>query len=154
MKAITIRNISVMIVCLMLAGGWMANRGDSAAPSQPGKPLPPAAEPELAGLIRARYEAALRVLQAEQRRMEAGWSTVQTVFEAARRALGAQLELTSAPAEQLAAHERHLDLCRGLEQQVQTQVERRILSQTDLDFARYGRLNAEIELLRAKGKTR
>jgi hypothetical protein len=143
--------IAAMMLCLMLAGGSMAIRSHAAAQSQSRKEQAQSADEELKGLLKARYDTAFKVLEAEKRRMETGKSPVQTVFDAGRCLLEAELELSATPKDRLAARQKHLDLTKALEDHVKVQFERGSLSGAELEWAQYWRLNAQVELLRAKG---
>jgi hypothetical protein len=105
-----------------------------------------AVDAKVRDLLRARAEAAQKALDAEKQKMDMGKSTPEWVYIFARRAVTAELEASSAPTDQIAARTKHFNFVKEMEQ-------KNTRPETEIS-ARYWRLNAEIELVRAQSASR
>lgn len=109
-----------------------------------------ATEDELHQLLLARYVCATNALSIEQFRLERGVLNDEMIWRAAERIRDAELELAANPDRQIAVLTKYLVLMRQREQQVSNRVAVGAVRPTDLGIARYWRLTAEADLLRAK----
>jgi hypothetical protein len=115
------------------------------------KPLEPAkGDDEERKLLKERYNAALAELRARYQRFEAGNDTLDALFDAARRVLDSELELCGKAAERVAVREKYLELAREVEKIQQARVDAGRAGAQDLEQARYLRIDAQLQLLRAK----
>lgn len=124
------------------------------------RPLLLAAEPreskpgddELRKLLVDRYNAGLAELQARYEEYKIGLAPLDALLGAAQRLAHAGGELNDKPADRLVFLEQFLELARHVEsmQEALTEVGRSRVA--DLQWARYVRADAEIQLLRAKPK--
>jgi hypothetical protein len=115
------------------------------------KPLEPAkGDDEERKLLKERYNAALRELQARFHVFEAGMGALETLFDAAKRVLDSELELCLKPAERVGVREKYLELARAVEKIQQARFDAGRAGVADVEQARYLRLDAELQLLRAK----
>jgi len=166
--------ISHRLGCLMLATLLILFGGlavpSEAVPSQDKKPVgkeekAPAflkAEPlkieagddELTKLLKERYNAAVAELQARNKALESGNGTVEDIFGAARKVLRSELALSDKPADRIAVREKYLELERAAERIATTRFQAGKLGDDDLAAVRYLRLDAEVQLLKAKGKVK
>lgn len=114
-------------------------------------PIPPGAD-ELQRLLIERRNAAVAEVQASEQMYNAGVAPLSTVYDATRRLLEADLELSDKPADRIAALERLLELAKFVEWRIESNhVAQRAGGEVDkLYSARGERLTAEIRLLKAK----
>ena len=127
--------------------GWLVTRSYAAAQAPPGNA---AADEELKQLLSERFDSATKALQIERMKLDSGRSTHEMMYQAARRALEAELELKNTPAARVAALNRHVTLMRQFEREAAKKVEIGVLPVGDAESPRYWRLTAEVELVRAK----
>jgi hypothetical protein len=115
------------------------------------KPLKPApGDDELRKLLIARYNVAVAEMQARYAEIAAGRANFDIAVEAARHLVDSGIELTDKPAEQLAFREKFLELAKEVERIIEAQVEAGKTGLAELEKARYLRLDAQIQLLKAK----
>ena len=113
-----------------------------------------AGDDELTKLLKARYNAAVAELQARSKALESGNGTVEDIFGAARKVLRSELALSDKPADRIAVREKYLELERAAEKVATIRFQAGKLSDADLAAARYSRLDAEVQLLKAKRKAK
>jgi len=150
----------LLVMALVLIGG----RAQSVAGQPPDQRRPFGflkAEPlkaakgddELLKLSKERYNTALEVAKGYLYRAKVDpnftWNQIQ---DAAKKLLIAELELSEKPADQIAAYEKNLVLARESEEVAKQFLEGGQGTPLDVANARYYRLTAEIELLKAKRK--
>ena len=115
------------------------------------KPLKPApGDDELRKLLIARYNAAVAEMELRYAEISAGRATFEVAAEAARHLVDSGIELTDKPAEQLAFREKYLELAKEVERIIKAQFEAGRIGEADLAKARYLRLDAEVQMLKAK----
>jgi hypothetical protein len=118
------------------------------------KPLETArGDDELRKVQKERYNAALKELNIRSELVVAGKDTpLDGTYDAAGRLLDAELDLAETPAERVAVRQKQV----GLSKEVEAMTERfslagnSKLSSADVEKARYARLTAEMNLLRAR----
>jgi len=137
----------LVILCTALWGTWIVTRSQAAADTPATGPTP---DNELQQLLSERRDIATKMLDAEQLKLQAGKSTLETVCQAARLVLDAELELSTTPDNRVAALTKYVALVRQLEQEGEQRVKVGAAGQLDVEALRYWRLTGEIELLRAK----
>lgn len=147
---VTRLSIGMLAVLVSLPIAWIVTAGRAAETASRPKQSERATAGELSQRLKARYDIAVSLLEAEEKRLNLGKSTVTNVHEAARRVRDSAVELISQPAEQLAALTYYLAVTRRLESSVNDAVANGTMSPSDGDLARYFRLDAEIALLRVK----
>jgi len=129
-------------------------RKAEAALDKPGPRLPAPGDDELKILLIAKYNAAFAEVKSVEAAYGAGTIPFDSIFEAQKRLLQAELELSDKPADQIAAFEKQLEMAKHVEQKVKSLA----LSyckggEADKYYqAKFQRLDAEIQLLRAKRK--
>jgi RNA polymerase sigma factor (sigma-70 family) len=128
-------------------------------PPQPDDPKVPAEakaqekqEDRLPGLLKARLEAAEAELQARRNEFFAGRGTFDILIGASQRVLKAQRELSKNKQEQVAALEAHLRLLQEIHETNQSRFNAGRIAIAELKRGEFDRLDAEIELERAKAK--
>ncbi len=140
--------------------------GVVAAQAPPPQPAPPGtkgsdlltAEPlkddptddELRKLLKARYNEALGEVQGQYRLYQKGQGTLESVTEAERRLVQAGLEVYDRPADKIALLAQYVELARATEKMAQARLEAARGTDMAVRRARYQRLDAEIQLLRAR----
>jgi hypothetical protein len=107
---------------------------------------------ELHKLLKERYNAAVAELQARSEEVKSGHGSIEQLFDAARKVLRSELSLSDKPADRLAVLEKHLELEHAAEKVATTRHQAGKLNDAELAAARYLRIDAEIQLLRAKQK--
>ncbi len=142
--------ILFLLISLCVARVGTADR--AADSTQSFTPSDHATPGELHQLLRARYDIAIRLLETEEKRFNKGVTTLINVYEAARRVRDSAIELPGDAADKLAALTQYLAVTRRLEDSMQRAVERGVSPSSDLELARYLRLDAEISLLRARSQ--
>jgi hypothetical protein len=118
--------------------------------AQPIKPGPD--DDELQKLLIARYNAAVDEMQHRFQEFIAGRGTMEIFGATAKRLVDAGAELNDKPAHQVKLREQLLELMQEIERINVARHEAGQLSGADLQAARYLRIDAEIQLLRAKRK--
>ena len=108
---------------------------------------------ELTLLQKERYNTTLVVLKLRYLRVLEGRDKLESVFEAARKVLDAELALSDEPAYQAAAREKFVELGRDFEKVFAERYEAGRAGLDELADARGFRLEAEIALLKAKRKS-
>ncbi len=129
-------------------------RQAEAAEEKAGPKFAAPGDDELRKLQIAKYNAAFAEVRSVDAAYKNGTVTFDLIYEAQKRLLQAELELSDKPADQIAAHERRVELTK--------QAEARVISlyhsaskggESDKYYqAKFQRLDAEIQLLRAKRK--
>jgi len=157
----------ILAPLLILVGGLAVP--SEAVPSQDKKPAGKEAAPavlkaeplkiepgddELAKLLRQRYNAAVAELQARNKALESGNGTVEDSFGVARKVLRSELALSDKPADRIAVREKHLELEQAAEKIATIRFHAGKITDADLAAARYLRLDAEVQLLKAKRKAK
>jgi hypothetical protein len=108
---------------------------------------------ELTKLLKERYNCAQRELNslvsALVARPQPG-PKLEEIFDTIRRLRDSEVELTDKPADQVKVHEKYLKVAKSFED-IQLELQRTgFATPADLDRARYWRLDAEVQLLKAK----
>jgi len=80
----------------------------------------------------------------------AGTASFDSLLDVAQRIVHSGVEVTDKPTEQLRFRERFLELAREIEKMQKARHEAGRISDADLQSARYLRLDAEIQVLKAK----
>jgi hypothetical protein len=118
------------------------------------KPLEPAkGDDELRKLQKERYNAALKEVQLRYEYVKAGKAlALDVIADASRRLLDAELDLAEKPADRVAVYEKQLEFAKDVEKIIEARAAAgfRDFSAADVEQARYARLTAEVNLLRAK----
>jgi hypothetical protein len=105
---------------------------------------------ELRRLLKERFNAALSELQARYMEYTAGKASIEHLMEASRRLLDSQLELIDKPSDRVAAHEKHVEITKLVEENAKTRWDAGKIAEYELHYTRYVRIDAEIQLLKAK----
>jgi hypothetical protein len=117
------------------------------------RPLDPAAgDDELRKLQKARYNSAIRCLRHGLQNYSAGCLRLDELLEPLQHVRDSSLDLSNDPAQSIAMLEHYSELAQWVESSVEAMVEVGRRTDSDLEHARYVRLGAEIQLLRAKRK--
>jgi hypothetical protein len=138
--------VGLAIICLALLGGWVATRSHAAADATTRQ----APDDEMQALLNARFDSATKALRAERIKLDNGKSTFEAVYQAARRVRDAEVELSTTPDGQITALTKHVALMLQFERDAAKRIDTGALAPGDAEAPRYWRLNAEVELLRAK----
>jgi outer membrane protein TolC len=101
-------------------------------------------------LLKERYNVAVEVLKIELVLFQSGIRDWTEVAQATQRLYEAQIELCETPAERVAVREQQLQLARDLEHLASSKFEAGNGTKSDVSRARYFRIDAELQLLRAK----
>jgi hypothetical protein len=101
-------------------------------------------------LTKARNEARVKAEAVEQRLRKNGASAGQLGFDEARAARDKELAVARDASERIAAYERYAEEAERLERQIQKDIEVGKRPVGIGDIAHYERLQAEVELARAK----
>jgi hypothetical protein len=153
--------VTVAFVAIPL--GFVATHLPAAQPNPPAeaplpailkaKPLKPGpGDDELRKLLIARYNTAVAEMAARYTEFLAGRTPMEDFVAVARRLVHSGVELSDKPADQLAFREQFLELAKEVERAQQARHEAGRISVADLESARYLRLDAEVEVLKAKRK--
>jgi len=117
------------------------------------KPVEPAAgDSELQQKLKERHNVALRLLEARINEYKKGVRDIAPVFEAARLAAEAKLDLDPSAKARVIVLEQTLELAKLFESNIQQQLDKGFGSKGDLERARFARLTVEVELIKAKQK--
>lgn len=109
---------------------------------------------ELKKLLKERFNAALDEVEARYRMLVSGMViTLDVLPDAQRRLVIAGLELREEPADKIELLKNNVEVARAIEKLIQGRAELRRARTTELYRATHFRLDAEIELLRAKQAT-
>jgi outer membrane protein TolC len=115
------------------------------------KPLPiKPKDDELQNLLKARYEAAQAGVDMLRKQYEVGTFDLNPMLEASQRLRVARLELCEKPEEKIACLEELVRFMKSIEEVAERKSRAGLEANVDVMRARYYRLDAEIELLRAK----
>ena len=118
------------------------------------KPVAVAADDnELTKKLKEKHNSAVTLLDERTKEYRKGIRDVSSVFDAARIALDAKLDLAANAEARIQVLEHGLEVAKLVEAQLQQQLAKGFGSKADLERARYARLSLEVELLRAKQKT-
>lgn len=105
---------------------------------------------DLVKLLKLRHNAAAKELQIALMAYRHGTASSESAFGAARRVGHSRLELAKTADEKIAIRKELLELAKQIEEQTRAMHEAAIVPATDYYRARYFRLDAEIELVRAQ----
>jgi hypothetical protein len=105
---------------------------------------------ELRKLLKARYNEALVEVEGLSRMYQAARASYDSVAEARQRLLQAGLELCDKPADKVALLTQFVERTKEAEKIAQARLEAARGTESAIHRARYQRLDAEIQLLRAK----
>jgi hypothetical protein len=148
-----------LVACTaVLLLGWAATAADEPSrlklPFEDAKEVTPGPnDDDLRKLQIERYNAVLREAQVRFRQYQTGQGVPYTLLsEVVRRLIQAHRELAHTPAEEVAFLQQGVDFMKERERAAEEQFKAGQVSRADLDQARYFRLDAEIELLKAKRK--
>jgi hypothetical protein len=101
-------NIGILFLLVSLPIAGIVAEGRATETAQSVKPSEHATAGELRQLLKARYDIAAHLLESEEKRLNAGRTTLMNVCEAAHRIRDSAMELTAEPAEQFAALTKYL----------------------------------------------
>jgi hypothetical protein len=163
MKHVTFTQMLRAAALVVMALGLLPMRGLTAPQAPPAqeklpsiiasKPLNSApGDDELRKLLIARYNAAVAEMAARFKEFQAGHCSLESMADAARHIVNSGLELSDKPAEQLELREKFLELEKEIEKIAQARFEAGRIPPADLERARYERLDAEVQVLKAKRK--
>ena len=107
---------------------------------------------ELTKLLKARYNEAVGEMNAQVERYVSGTAVLDLTLEAGRRLLVSGLEMMDKPADRIAMLEQYLELAKEVEKVTKAQHDAARIPIQQMHQVRYYRLDAEIQLLRAKRK--
>jgi hypothetical protein len=151
-----LKNLVVVVLAfavLATGAGLVASRQ---VPQEPKKAEPPApaakAENRLPALLKARVEAAKTEVWARNQEFLVGRGTLDILVGASRRLLVAEQELGLNRADQIAALEKHFTLMKEVQEINEERFRDGRIPIQDVKEAEYYRLDAEIQLERAKAK--
>jgi hypothetical protein len=113
---------------------------------------PQPGDDELRKLLIARYNAAAAEMAARYKEFLAGKSIFEEMVDVGRRLVDSGLELSDKPAEQLALREKFFELALEVEKVQNARFAAGRIGAADLESARYLRLDAEVQVLKAKRK--
>jgi hypothetical protein len=105
---------------------------------------------ELRKLLKGRYNEAVAEMQGRYKEFLVGRGTFDAMFEVAQRIVTSGLELSDKPAERVTLLTQYVELAIEVEKITQARYDASRIPDTDVHRAHYERLNAEIQLLRAK----
>jgi hypothetical protein len=113
---------------------------------------PQPGDDELRKLLIARHNSAVAEMAARYKEFTAGRSTLDVLVEVGRRLVDSGLELNDKPAEQLALREKFFDLAVEVEKVQNARFAAGRIGSGDLESAHYLRLDAEVQMVKAKRK--
>ena len=111
-----------------------------------------AGDDELHKLLKERYNAAVAELQARCEEVRSGPGSTEKLFDAARKVLRSELAISDKPADRIAVRGKQLELEQAAEKMAIARFKAGKLSDADVAAARYLRLDAAVQLLRAQQK--
>jgi hypothetical protein len=111
-----------------------------------------AGDSELTKKLKERHNSAVALLDEGVKEYRKGIRDINFVFEAARLAAEAKLDLAANAAARAEVLEQTLEVAKLAESHLQQQFARGFGSKADLERARYARLTLEVELLRTRQK--
>jgi len=111
---------------------------------------PAKGDSELVKKLKERYNAAALLFKERIKEYEKGTRDISPVYEAARLAVDAKLDLDETAKARIDTLKQTLEVARLFEKHLQKQFGLGFASKADLERARYSRLSVEVELLKAK----
>jgi hypothetical protein len=105
---------------------------------------------ELRKLLKARYNEGVGEVKMRHEQYKFGLGGIDDLFQAGQRLVQAGLELHDKSAEKVVLLTQYLELTKDIEKLSQTRYDAGLSQPAELCRARYQRLDAEIQLLRAK----
>jgi hypothetical protein len=113
---------------------------------------PAQGDSELRQKLKERHNSAVKLLELRIEDYKKGRREVAAVFEAARLAGEAKLDLADNADQRGTILEQMVEVTKAFEAHLQKQVDSGIGSKADLERARYARLSAEVQLLKSRQK--
>ena len=113
---------------------------------------PAQGDSELRQKLKERHNSAVKLLELRIDNYKKGRGDTATVFEAARLAAEAKLDLAENADGRGTVLEQMVEVTKAFEAHLQKQVDSGIGSKADLERARYARLSAEVQLLKSRQK--
>jgi hypothetical protein len=107
-------------------------------------------DPPLLRLKKERFNAALNETKARFDLYNRGLTRVPALIDVGERLFAAEVELYDKPEEKAEVLQRHLDVYREAEANLEKQVKEGMATQADLERLRYNRVSAEIDLFNVK----
>jgi hypothetical protein len=101
-------------------------------------------------LKKERFNAALNEIKAWFDLYERGLMRLPELIEVSERLFGAEVDLYDKPEEKAEVLERHLDVYREAEANLEKRVKEGIVTQADLERLRYKKFSVEIDLFNLK----
>jgi hypothetical protein len=101
-------------------------------------------------LKKERFNAALNETKARFDLYKRGLTRVPELIEVGERLFGAEVDLYDKPEDKAQVLERHLDVYREAEENLEKQVKEGLATQADLERLRYNKLSVEIDLFNLK----
>ena len=101
-------------------------------------------------LKKERFNAALNETKARFDLYKRGLTRVPELIEVGERLFGAEVDLYDKPEEKAQVLERHLDVYREAEANLEKQVKAGLATQADLERLRYNKISVEIDLFNLK----
>jgi outer membrane protein TolC len=150
LQAMLLNKVKVVTLLVAVCGttaGVVFYPNAIAAPKLPAKP-----SEKLQALLKARLEAAKTEVDARNKEFEAGRGTLVFIFDASKRLLQAELEVSDKKSDRLAAYEAFLKLAKEIEETNKQRFDDGKIPVQDLAQATYYRLEAEIWLEREKDR--
>jgi hypothetical protein len=148
--------VGLGLALAVLAGGagLVVSGGPAAAAPVPGGEGPPLAPAtgELADLLKKRYEMAKKEYDVRHVELLAGRCPLEHLHAASRRLLKADVERARTPAQRLQAYRAQVDRAAAIAKVIKEGFEAGRIRAADHYQADYYRLDAEVELRRARGK--
>ena len=107
-------------------------------------------DPPLLRLKKERFNAALNETKARFDLYNRGLTRVPALIDVGERLFAAEVDLYDKPEEKAEVLQRHLDVYREAEANLEKQVKDGMATQADLERLRYNRVSAEIDLFNVK----
>ena len=107
-------------------------------------------DPPLLRLKKQRFNAALNETKARFDLYKRGLTRVPELIEVGERLFGAEADLYDKPEEKAQILERHLDVYREAEENLEKQVKQGLATEADLERLRYNKFSVEIDLFNLK----
>jgi hypothetical protein len=101
-------------------------------------------------LKKQRFNAALSETKARFDLYKRGLTRVPELIEVGERLFGAEVDLYDKPEDKAQVLERHLDVYREAEENLEKQVKEGLATQADLERLRYNKISVEIDLFNLK----
>ncbi len=145
---------------LLMLAGYSAAQAPAARPDQTDAKAPAFLEAkplkedpkddELRKLLKARYNEALAAAQGYRTLYQSARVSFHDLGEAQQRLMQAGLELCETPADKIALYTRLVELDKNVEEVAKARMDAARGTEAELHRARYQRLDAEVQLFRAK----